>query len=211
MNDIYIYITIKTGSLEQREKLLEACETKVSGCLVNCCDYSLNRKGDCDILFDAMLGGITPDEVFSTVDIPHHYPNAILLGGKNPGIYSLIDIPLDYPNVTVEVWIDTDVSGRLFHRVYKRDTWEDLWTIEDAAYITLYQATEFSPSMLELKTSRDVYDRNGTLILHENKIAPLPFEYYDELLLLDGYEEWKEDPIKWERERQMGEERLYPQ
>ena len=62
--------------------------------------------------------------------------------------------------------------------------------------------------MLELKTFREVYDWDNNCISKEQKIVPFPEEKMTEKIR-DGYEKWKTDPIRWEKDKKEEEKKGY--
>lgn len=183
MNYYSIFSIIKTGSHEQRERLFEELQNKSLGEKYLCRYFSCKRKGECDIEFGVSMRG-----------------------GFSKEVYDIVDLPLVYPDVTEEVWTsDETCPAPISHRLYTKDFWEEIWTLDDA--IGMYERYDsFHPSMLELETYRKAYDIDGNLITEEHKIVPFPIEKMPDAVRVD-YERWKDDPQKWEEGKKKEEER----
>ena len=177
MNYYRMSILIKTDSLEQREQLFEEVRMMPIGDKHYCRMFLYEREGEKNIqIYASMLGGI------------------------NQEVYDFLYLHERYPDITEEVLLFVEMNGLIYHRIYKKDTWEELWTIDDAIFNFNDMGGYFFPDMLELKTFRRVYDWNDSLISEEEEIVPFPEE---EMLddVREEYEEWKKDPIRWEEKK----------
>ena len=176
MNYYYLTNQIHASSQEQRERIIEEIQKKPIGDKYYCRYYSCERNGDCDIILHVSMRG-----------------------GINPEVYDILDTPLKYPDVTEEERGYTEVYPS-YHRIYRNDSLEDIWTIEDAIELWDTGYCDFSPSMLEMELFRRVYDNNGNQISEEKETVPYPIERMSEGVRRE-YEKWKENPIKWEEDK----------
>ena len=128
-------------------------------------------------------------------------------GGITEEVYELCLLPQRYPDVIVEETLYIECCGMLFHRIFKRDYWEDIRTIDDILHNYDCNGIKFSPNMLELETFRNVYDNGGNVISKERKKVLHPIEEMPEEIC-NEYENWKEDPIKWEEKQEREKVKL---
>ncbi len=183
MNIYNLTDIIHATTREQRDRVFEEIHNLPIGDETFCRYYECKKEGECDI--EISVG---------------------MRGPINKEIYDILNIPLKYPGVTEEEWSSSDYypTG---HRIYHKDYWEDIWTVEDELEFSYVNDIEFYPGILELQTFRKVYDNHGNLISEESKKEPYPIEKMPDYIRI-GYEKWKEDPVKWEENKKREEERL---
>lgn len=177
MNYYKISILIKTNSQEQREQIFDEVNNKNYNIEEDDLEWcSVKRKGECDVLFYMRRRGGITDEV-----------------------YELFDLPKKYPDITEEVW-KYEECWLCDHRKIHNDSWEDIWTIDDAVEEFDIIDGSFSPKNLELNTYRIVYDNDGNMVSKEKKKVPYPIELMP-IDFREEYERWKENPKKWNEDK----------
>ena len=170
-NNCSLSLLITSNSKEQRKRIFKEIENK------RLPHYHCRRDGDYGVYFCMDVRDI------------------------NNAVDELVELPIKYPNSSVDATLFDSMNGLYFHRIYNTESWEEVWTIEDAIDKMTYRMDEFSPEMLERKTFRKVYDWKNSLLSEEHKMVPFPVEEMPDCLR-EGYERWKENPAKWEREKE---------
>lgn len=173
-------IIINATTQEQRDRIFEEIHNKPIGDEALCRDYECEKQGECDIRINVYEQGPINKEIY--------------------------DFPQKYPGVTVEEWEYSDWFLD-YHRIYHKDYWEEVYTVEDAIDDIDYCDYSFDPCLLDINTFRKVYNYDGHLVLEESKIVPYPIESMSRRWRYD-YENWKEDPKAWEERHDCNHESM---